>query len=410
MAYEINPNDERLVAVNREEEQALNKTNTMYNSMIANSDKYYNEQIEASKDWADKQTQLQQEKTDFAIEKIEQEKDKANKDYIKEQSGAYVDWQKESNRYGVNAEQMAAQGLANTGYSESSQVSMYNTYQNRVSSARETYNNIVLNYNNAITDARLQNNSVLAEIAYEALQQQLELSLQGFQYKNQLIETQANKMLEIKNMYHSQYMDVLNQINEENRLQEELRQFNATYSLQQQQLREEIRQFDEEIARLKAKDAQEYALEIKQLEQQKAIADAQLAEEQRQFNALQAQKTSSSGSSGGSSKINKPSGSGSSGGSNSRGIGMSAVNAVNKDDTDGNKSNTNASGNNKATMQSIINLGYGPISAKGLAEKVAMGLVKEGKDSNGNPVFYKAGPINQYERNLLEKTLSKTLK
>ena len=355
MAYEIDPNDERLVAVNREEEQTLNNNNTMYNSMIADSDEYYKAQIDASKEWASTQAANQQAQTDFAIEEINQQKEQAEKDYKREQSGAYVDWQKQSNQYGANAEQMAAQGLANTGYSESSQVSMYNTYQNRVATARESYQRAVLNYDNAIQEARLQNNSVLAEIAYQAQQTQLELSLQGFQYKNQLLETQANRQLEIKGMYHSEYMDVLNQINTENRLQEELRQFNASHALQQQQLA-----------------------------QQKEIAAAQLAEEQRQFNILHS-------SSGSGSKIGKSSG-GSSGGSNVRGTGKNAVYAVNKDDTG------NASGNNKVTMQSILALGYGPLSAKGLEELVAKGLVKESTDKNGNTVFKKAGPINDYER------------
>lgn len=303
MAYEINPNDERLVAVNKEEETALNKSKTMYNSMIADSDQYYQAQINAAKEWEATQKANQQAQTDFAIEKIEQQKEQATKDYTKEQSGAYVDWQKESNRYGASAEELAVSGLLNTGYGESSQVRMYNTYQNRVASARESYNQAILNYNNAIKDAQLQNNSVLAEIAYDALQQQLELSLQGFQYKNQLLETQANKQLEIKNMYHSQYQDVLKQINTENALQEEVRQYNANYSLQQQQLKEEVRQFNEQLARQKAKDAQD-----------KALAQAQLAEEKRQFDASMAAKNSSSG---GSSSIKKSSSSGGSSSSSS---------------------------------------------------------------------------------------------
>ena len=134
------------------------------------TDQYYQEQINASKEWADKQSQLQQEQTDFAIEKIEQQKEQAKQDYTKEQSGAYVDWQKQSgayvdwqkqsNQYGANAEAMASQGMAGTGYSESSQVSMYNTYQNRVTTAKEAYSRAILNYNNAITEARLQNNSL----------------------------------------------------------------------------------------------------------------------------------------------------------------------------------------------------------------------------------------------------------
>lgn len=237
-------NDKRLTAINKEEEKTLNKSNTMYNSMIKDSQKYYDAQVQASKDYADKQSQLQQEQTDFAIEKIEQEKEQANKDYIREQSGAYTDWQKESNRYGANAEEMAAGGFANSGYSESSQVSMYNTYQNRVATARETYNKAVLNYDNMMKEAMLQNNVVQAEIAYNALKEQLSLSLQGLQYKNQLLETQANKQLEIKNMYHNQYQDVLNQINTENALAEQIRQHNESLALQREQLAEQKRQFN----------------------------------------------------------------------------------------------------------------------------------------------------------------------
>ena len=157
--YDVNYNDQRFTQVEADKKVALNDLEQSYSGMINNSDKYYQDQIDASKQWADKQSQLQQEKTDFAIEKVEQQKAQAKKDYLKEQSGAYVDWQKQSNQYGANAEQMAAQGMAGTGYSESSQVSMYNTYQNRVATARDSYNRAVLNYNNAIKDARLQNRS-----------------------------------------------------------------------------------------------------------------------------------------------------------------------------------------------------------------------------------------------------------
>lgn len=212
-SYDINYDDERLSAVENERQDALKENDQLYSGMISDTDKYYQDQINASKDWADTQTKLQQENTDFAISQIEQQKEQAQKDYAKEQSGAYVDWQKQSNRYGANAEQMAAAGMSGTGYSESSQVSMYNTYQNRVSTARESYNQAVLNYNNSIKEAQLQNNSILAEIAYQALQQQLELSLAGFQYKNQLILDQANRKTELDNIYYQRYQDVLDQIN-----------------------------------------------------------------------------------------------------------------------------------------------------------------------------------------------------
>ena len=233
--YDINYDDERFTQVEKNKQEALSELEQTYAGMIGESDKYYQAQIDASKQWADTQSKLQQDNTDFTIEQIEQQKGQAQKDYTKEQSGAYVDWQKQSNQYGVEAEKTAAAGLAGTGYSESAQVSMYNTYQNRVTTAREVYNQAVMNYNNAIKDARLQNNAALAEIAYQALQTQLELSLEGFQYKNNLIIEQANKKLEVENLYHSYYLDVLNQINTENALAEEVRQFDANIAFQTEQ-------------------------------------------------------------------------------------------------------------------------------------------------------------------------------
>jgi hypothetical protein len=299
--YDINYDDERFKQVETGKQQALTDVENTYSGMISESDSYYQAQIDASKDWANTQQQLQQDKTDFAIEQIEQQKQQANKDYTKEQSGAYVDWQKESNKYGVNAEQMASSGLTNTGFSESSQVSMYNTYQNRVATARESYNLAVLNYNNSIKDAQLQNNSALAEIAFTALQQQLELSLQGFQYKNQLIIEQANKKQEVDDRYYNRYQDVLNQMNQENALAEEVRQYNESLQFQKQQLQEEIRQYEQsyalqvkqfdesirqfnaEMDRLRKKDAQEYALEIQRLELQKQQAQQAKIEAQRDY-------------------------------------------------------------------------------------------------------------------------------
>lgn len=213
--YDINYNDKRFTEVENDKKAAMNEIDVTYGNMINSADKYYQDQINAVDKYEDKQIALQNQQTDFAIEKIEQQKDQTKKDYIKEQSGAYADWQKQSNPYGANSEKMAASGLANSGYSESSLVSMYNTYQNRVAVAREVVNRALLDYDNQMTEARLKNNSILAEIAYNTLQKRLELSLQGFQYKNTLILEKANKKLEVENVHHARYQDVLKQINTE---------------------------------------------------------------------------------------------------------------------------------------------------------------------------------------------------
>ena len=245
-SYDINYEDKRFTQVKQEEKADLKESEKMYDGMINSSDSYYNKQIDAVENWGDKQAQLQQEQSDFTIEKIEQQKEQAHKDYLKEQSGAYVDWQKQSNQYGVNAEKQAENGLAFTGYSESSQVAMYNQYQNRVAMAKESLNKAFLEYDNMMKDARLQNSAALAQIAIQTLQTTLELSLKGFQYKNQLILDKANAKANIKERSYNKYRDVLAQINTENALAEQVRQYNES-------LAEEKRQYNESLALSKAK-------------------------------------------------------------------------------------------------------------------------------------------------------------
>lgn len=325
--------DKRLTQVEDDKKAALSDIEQTYGGMINASDGYYNSQIQAAKDWEAKQTKLQNEKTDFAIQEINQQKAQAKQDYTKEQSGAYTDWQKQSNPYGANAEQMAAQGMMNTGFAESSQVSMYNTYQNRVAMARQSYDRAVLNYNNAITEARLQNNSVLAEIAYQSLQKQLELSLAGFQYKNTLILEQAKTKRETEQMYHSQYMDVLQQINQETALAETKRHNEAV----------------------------------------EAAQAAQLAEERRQFNILHPTTSGNAGI-----KVSKYTGYSKGGSSSTKPKATSTKSSKETTETTKtdktNSSTTKNSGGSEVDMKSVLALGYGPISEARLAELVDQGI------------------------------------
>jgi hypothetical protein len=255
----VNYNDSRFQEVEQEKNQALSETKNTYDQMVNDSQSYYQQQIDASKDWANKQTELQQAQTDFVVEKVEQAKQQAEKQYTREQKGAYTDYQKATSQYGVNAEQLAAQGLNQTGYSESTRTNAYNTYQNRYTAARESYNQAILNYDNSIKEAQLANNSALATIAYEALQQQLELSLQGFQYKNQLLLQKLDAVNQTEDRYYQRWQNVQQQINTENAQAEQIRQYNESKALQEKSLAEQIRQYNETMAFNKQKQSQEQA-------------------------------------------------------------------------------------------------------------------------------------------------------
>lgn len=339
--------DPRFKQVDDEKNAALNEVDQTYGEMIGDTKDFYQDQIDASKDWAKEQEKLQNEQTDFAIEKIEQQKQQAQQDYTKEQSGAYVDWQKQSNQYGVNAEKQAAMGMQNTGFSESSQVSMYNQYQTRVAMARESLQRAMLNFDNGITEARLQNNAALAQIRAEALEKQLALALEGFQYQNTLVQAQADRKQQLNEFYHTKWQDVQSQINTEKALAEEIRQYN-------EKMAEEKRQFNQQMA---------------------------LEKEQFAWQKEQAKKSSSS-SGGGSIK----------GSSSSSSSSSSSGNKINQ--TSSNSSSSKKNG--EVDMQSILSLGYGPISAKKAMQLVEQGLA-ETYTKNGKTYFRKSASYVKQE-------------
>ena len=220
--------DKRLEQVNQEQAQQLDQVKNTYNDMISQNDSFYQDLINTSKEYAEKQTDIQNQATDLALNEIEQNKKYAEQDYNREQRGAYLDYQAQQKN---QADRLRAMGLQNTGYSETTLSSMYSTYQNRVATARDSFNRSVDAYNQQAAQARLANSSALMDIAYKALQQQAEYALQGFQYKNQLTIDLLGKQQNIRNEYWNKYQDVQKQINTEKALAEEIRQYNQNYAL-----------------------------------------------------------------------------------------------------------------------------------------------------------------------------------
>lgn len=235
----INYNDSRFTELSNEKNNALNQSNNTYDNLINQSSSYYDNLINQNKENADKQAEIQNQQTEFTVQKIEQQKEKAEKDYTKEQKGAYQDYMKQSNAYGSSNQTMGQQGLSGSGWSETIQSGYYNTYQNRYAQARESYNEIVMNYNNNIKEAELQNNSALAQIYANAQQEQLELALQSFTVIKDLTLAKQNNYQALDNEYNNRWRQIESQINTENALAEQIRQYNASLALQKQQLEQE---------------------------------------------------------------------------------------------------------------------------------------------------------------------------
>lgn len=146
----------------------------MMENPYAELENKYASNLQQQNDMLSQQSQIQKEQsqanTEQAINEINQQKEYANQDFNKEARGAYTDYQKTINPYGVQAEQMASNGLGNSGYSESSRINAFNTYQNRYATAKSSADKIQQDFNNQIAQARLSGNKELAEIALNELQ------------------------------------------------------------------------------------------------------------------------------------------------------------------------------------------------------------------------------------------------
>lgn len=135
------------------------------------------------------QEKLQSQIVDKGLEKVQNEtnrqKEELDREATKTAKSLYTDYKKQSNPYSANAEQLASSGLANSGYAESSQVNLYNTYQKNVT---EVINNTTrlkaeadFNMNQAYLDADIQK----AQNALSIYQQKAELAMQEYQLKYQ---------------------------------------------------------------------------------------------------------------------------------------------------------------------------------------------------------------------------------
>ena len=128
------------------------------------------------------------------------------------------------------------------------------------------------------------------------------------------------------------------------------------------------------MERLKQKDAQEYELQIKELELKKE----QMEEAKRQFEEeMKLKREQLEGSSSG----------GGGGGSSSGGSGTVNGNSSSRSSSNSASVNKQSGDLPRATAQSILDLGHGPVSASNLADMVSSGKVVETTDKYGNTVF-----------------------
>lgn len=187
----------------------LKKSNESFDTTASKYQTVVDGQMQQLEKNKEEQTRLQQEQMDFTIDQIEQKQEQAEKDYTKEQQAAYGDYKRQTDPYGANAEQMAALGLSRSGYSESANVATYTAYQNRVATARASFEQAKQTFDNAIREAKLTNDINLAKIAQETMEQSLALAMDSVVYLGNLELEKAATARSIKDKYYGIKQDIL---------------------------------------------------------------------------------------------------------------------------------------------------------------------------------------------------------
>ena len=247
-SYSVNYDDDRFKQVENEKQSKLEEYNKAYDDLINERNTFTQQQQDYVNNWQATQEQIANDNLNHQIELYNQQKEKAERDYQKEARASYADYQKEVDKYGVSRENVVNNGLSNSGYAESSKVDMYNAYQNRIASARQSLNDIKLEFDNAIKEATLQNNATLAENALTALKQKLDIALEGFNYKDTQTQNKLNWQNTLNNTYYDRYKDVESQINYENEQAEAIRQYEEQMAYKKEQDRIAQQNWEKEYA------------------------------------------------------------------------------------------------------------------------------------------------------------------
>ena len=135
------------------------------------------ESLKQQQDIVNKQTQMNIDALEKNKTEIDQQADKVNQ-------GLYTEYKKASNPYGVNAEATYARGLGNSGYAETTQTNLYNTYQKNVTDTVNNAQKLKADFDFQISQARQNGDITLAQNALQIYMQKMQLLTQEYELRN----------------------------------------------------------------------------------------------------------------------------------------------------------------------------------------------------------------------------------
>lgn len=135
----------------------------------------------------EQQQQKSNEIVDLGLQQTQARVDKQKAEYDTEATKAgkqlYTNYRKASNPYGATAEQLASQGLGNSGYAESTKANIYNTYQKNATSLMVETQKLKADADFEMNQAYLSADIQKAQNAMAIYQQKAQLVLQEYEMK-----------------------------------------------------------------------------------------------------------------------------------------------------------------------------------------------------------------------------------
>lgn len=251
--------DERLAAINKQKEEAINQSNSLYEGLLTDNENIYNQQKDYAEEYEQTQNSALDKQLAFQENLVNQQKEEARQNMEAEQKRAQNDYMAFINPYGVQAESQANSNLLSSGVSETSKLGGYNTYQNRLASANKTMQDAFTQYDNDINEARLTNDVQKAQNALNKLQMELEYAQNYYSNKSTISQNQLSNNQALDSEYYNRYQTEYDNIQAEKEREEAIRQWEAQMAFEREQAAIAQQNWEKEYALAKQQASRSYS-------------------------------------------------------------------------------------------------------------------------------------------------------
>lgn len=148
---------------------------------IENITKRQNEMLDSS---LQQQRDIINQQTALNVAELQRNKDEIDKDVNKTNRALYAEYRKATNPYGANAEGLASRGLGNSGYAETTQTNLYNTYQKNITDTLNNARDLKSDFDFQMSKARQTGDITLAQNSLDILKNRMQLLTQEYEMKN----------------------------------------------------------------------------------------------------------------------------------------------------------------------------------------------------------------------------------